>query len=104
MSRVGWRAHYPGGITYDSANTRPTELPDGMLGAVEFLAPPYRKIIDGGDWYWHEDGRWHASDTVWDGWVEKPRPDAIRGKALPDDRWEKARQRMLNDREWPDGD
>lgn len=101
MDLLGWRAHYAAGITFDSAEARPTELPDGAIGVVEFLARPYRKIVDGGDWYWMEGGRWQASDTVWNGWVERPHPDAIRGMGLPDDRWQKAREAMLNDRDWP---
>lgn len=103
MKVVGWRAHYRGGVTFDSSEARPVELPADLPGVVEFLERPYRRIVDGGDWLWWEDGRWHASGTVWGGWVEKPHPDAIRGLALPDDEWEAVRRRMIEDRDWPDG-
>lgn len=103
MKIIGWRAYYAGGITYDSDETRYEELPDGLIGVVEFLEPPYRKIVCGGDWLYMEDGRWHETDTMWDGWVERPKVHAKRGKALPDEAWSKAQARMLNDREWPDG-
>lgn len=73
-----------------------------MVGVVEFLDPPYRKIVSAADWLWMEDGRWQASGTVWGGWVDKPHPDAIRGAALPDKAWERVRRQMLNDHNWPD--
>lgn len=102
---MGWRAYYPGGFTYDSSDTRPEELPDGILGIVEFLTPPYRKIVDGGDWYWFDGERWQATGSKWEGTVERPEgvPDERlkRGLGISDDGWSKARARMLDDMDWP---
>lgn len=73
---------------------------------MEFLDPPYRKIVDGGDWLWWDGERWQASGTVWGGWVDRPdvAPERCkRGLGIPDEAWEKVRQAMLSDRNWPDG-
>lgn len=102
MDSQGWRAHYGIGDTVDSVETSYGDLPDGLPGVVEFLEPPYRKIVDGGDWLWMEDGRWQATGSVWGGWVDRPHPYAIRGKALADGEWRQLRRQMMNDREWPD--
>lgn len=103
---TSWRAYYAGGVTFDSSETRVEELPDGLLGVVEFLEHPYRKIVDGGDWYWMEDGRWQATGSIWEGWVERPEgvPDERlkRGLGISDDGWSEARARMLDDLNWPD--
>ena len=100
----GWRAYYAGGITFDSGEVRPEELPTGAYGIVEYLEPPYRVIVDGGDWYYMADGRWRASGTVWDEWIEAP--DVVgavirSGPALPDEAWARMQAAMVADREWP---
>ena len=97
---MGWRAYYGDGSTVDSQQQEPDDLADGVAGIVEFLEPPYRKIIDGGDWFWYDGDRWHASDTVWGGWVERPSRNAVRGAGLDDEDWETIRQRMLSDTNW----
>lgn len=102
----GWRAHYPGGVTFDSSEVRPAELPSGCAGVVEFLEPPYRRIVDGGDRFYFSAGRWHATDTVWGGWVDPPEgvsPERVkRGIGLADEAWEEVRRAMLADRDWPE--
>lgn len=102
----GWRAYYAPFTTYDSSKYEWTDLPDeGMVGVVVFKEPPYRELVNGGDWFYlDEDGKPAASNTVWDGWVDPPDvsdDELKRGKALPDNQWEALRITMTNDKAWP---
>jgi hypothetical protein len=100
-----WRVHYADGTTADSSETSHVDVRDGVLGIVEFLKPPYRRIVDGGDWFWLQGGTWRKSGTIWGGWVDRPdvkcRSCLKRGAALPDEEWVRAQARMFEDRRWP---
>lgn len=58
MAVLGWRVFYPGGVTRNSSDTLPKELPDGILGIVEYLPfdSPKRYFHTGYDWYFFWDG------------------------------------------------
>jgi hypothetical protein len=72
MSR--WTAYYTGNRVFDSNNLSWAELPDdGVLIVVEYQQGG-RRIVDGGDWYWLEDGRINYVPSVsWDN--EEPKPN-----------------------------
>jgi hypothetical protein len=101
---MGWRTYYADGTTVDSTEAAPEQLDHGVVGVVEFLEPPYRKIVCGGDWVWWDGEHWQETDSVWNGWVDPPQdvPEKYvkRGAGLPDDEWERLRLRMVDDREW----
>lgn len=100
---MSWRAYYADGSTVDSTDVESwRELEDGVVGVVEFHEPPQRKTLYGADWLWREDGRWQESGTMWDGYVERPHPDAIRCAGMPDAAWDELRRRMVEDRDWPE--
>lgn len=84
-------------------------LPWGIVGAVEYLDPlasPHRRIIDGCDWYWLEDGEIRGLETheTWGQFVDPPDVPAgvlKRTGAMPDDVWEVVRRAMLEARTCP---
>ena len=86
-----WRAWYTDGRTFDSGDLDWADLPaTGVLGVAMLVDPVrgYKKRVDGGDWYWLEDGRVRCSDTIWGGYVTTPavsRRLLKRGAAVPDD-------------------
>ena len=90
-----------------STDVRWQELPDGIVGVVVYLDPPYRRIVDGHDWIWLADGEFRAKSThaTWGRW--KPKPKGVcgacvkRGAAMPDDLWAGAQRAMLEAREAP---
>lgn len=75
MKVIGWKAWYTNDRQYNSIDHNPKDLPDtGLLFIKEFGDNGrYFRVLDGGDWYYYEDGRWHrvGSDS-WDGWVDPP--------------------------------
>lgn len=75
------------------------------MGVVVFLNPPYRRIVDGGDWTWMSDGEIHVSGTTWGGFIDPPdlrcRSCVKRGAAMPDEEWRSVQAEMLEDRRWP---
>lgn len=105
---VGWRAYFADGDTFTFTEPSAWEdLPgEGLVGVVEFLTPPYRRIVDGGDWYWMDEaGRVQKSGTRWGGRVEVPeeaRGYVISGAGLADDEYEQIAARMDADRDWPE--
>lgn len=107
MEVVGWRAYYDGFRVFDSSDCNWTDLPDeGIVGVVVFKTPPYREIVDGGDWFYIEDNIPRTTDTAdeWGEWVNPPGyPDSIvkQGKVLPDEEWEAFQWAMRHDKSWP---
>lgn len=101
----GWRAYYADGRTFASNEVLWLHLPPtGLVGVVVFLEPPYRRIIDGHDWIWLEDGEFHTVMThpEWGKWAERPdAPYVKQGAGMDDQAWEAMQQRMFEDRIWP---
>lgn len=106
----GWRSWYSvlrrEWVVYSSAEWELHELPrEGCLGFVVYLDPPYRYIVLGGDWYWLENGKFHASDTIWNGYVDPPGVACSsclkRSGVLDDDVWAEVQREMMEAREWP---
>ena len=97
---IAWRAFYADGSVYDSDTTPYEDLPrEGMVGVVEYEGEPYRKVVQGADWYWFSAGRWHKKPTgAWGTW--KPKPgccDPIRSTTrLADDHYESIHRAMLD--------
>ena len=98
-----WTAFYTDSRVYDSDHYTWPRLPSsGVLGVAMLMdpetEPPLKKRVAGGDWYWMENGLVRASDTIWDGYVDPPTevPDdrLKRGEAIPDDEWDRVRERM----------
>ena len=82
------------------------DLPDtGVLGFVLLIdsstAPPWKKRVDGSDWYWIEDGMVVGGPThdEWGKWVDPPEgvDDPKRGEAVSDDEWESVSSMMRED-------
>lgn len=104
----GWRVYYADGATCDSAAQRWRDLPNtGVIGVVVFEEPPYRRIVDGGDWYYlDEDGEPSCTDTAdrWGEWAPlpfAPTETIKRGAAVTDERFETVKTRMVEDKAWP---
>lgn len=103
--KARWRAWYADGAVYSSADVAWADLPaEGMVGVVVYLAHPYRRIVDGADWYWLADGEVHALMThkAWGQFVEAPAdvPARVlkRSGVLGDEEWEGVRREMLEAR------
>lgn len=112
-----WRAWYAISRTewviYSSADTPWQEIPsgeedgpEGTVGGVVYLTPPYRRIPDGADWYWLEDGDIRSVTTheEWGKWA--PRPDVPasllkRSGFLDDEPWARVQREMMEAREVP---
>lgn len=101
----GWHAYYADGSRYSSADASWNDLPeDGLLGVVVFGEPPYRRIVDGADWIWLQDGEIRSVTTAgeWGTWAEPPEVDCAsclkRCVGLPDDEWARVHAEMLADR------
>lgn len=102
----GWRAYYADGRRIDSSESSWAKLPpEGVVGVVEFQDPPYRKLHDGGDWIWMEEGEILVSGTVWNGWVDPPNVRCQscikRGAAIEDEEFEAIQAEMMADKRWP---
>lgn len=104
----GWRAYDADFSEYPSVEVTWRELPArGLVGVVVYLSHPYRRIIDGHDWMWMEDGEIRVvdSDSEWGQWADPPDgvPAAMlkRGEGMDDDAWEDMRARMMGARSWP---
>jgi hypothetical protein len=93
---------------YASDDTEWRDVPRlGVVAVVVYLDPPYRRIIDGHDWIWVEDGAFQVVDTdpEWGEWAAPPdrvnEPGCKRGSAVPDDVWAEIQQAAMEAREWP---
>lgn len=97
-----WEAFDADGGRYTSLDDLPE---DGLVGVVEYLEPPYRVIVDGGNWYVWDGERWKASgDGSDDGrWGRRPRGDVVIRSApsLDDDVWAAIKREMLEARVRP---
>lgn len=104
---VAWRAYYTEARRFASAAYSWRELPStGVLGVIVFLEPPYREIVDGGDWYYLEGGvpTCTATHPEWGAWVDPPAvspEERKQGAAIGDDEWAAVREAMTEDRAWP---
>ena len=64
-----WTAVYTEDRIFHSRETSWNDLPEeGVLIVIEYQ-PSGRRIIDGGDWYWMEDGQIHYLPSV--SWEEE---------------------------------
>lgn len=104
----GWRAWYDDDGVYSSAHVAWADLPEtGMVGVVVYEEPPYRRIVDGGDWYWMEDGMIHCTETHgdWGLFVEPPKVacQACVKKSgdMSDDAFRAVQREMMEARAWP---
>lgn len=104
----GWRAFYADGRAYASTRVAWQELPArGLVGVVVYLSHPYRRILDGHDWIYLEDGEFVTVGThpEWGRWT--PKPDGVpadmlkRGAAMPDGAWEEMQKAMMEARTCP---
>ena len=85
-----WTAYYTEGKVFHSQDTDWSALPEeGVLIVVEYQ-PGGRRIVDGGDWYWLENGRINYVPSLsWE--KEEPKPQVScsncvkRGVAMEDD-------------------
>lgn len=70
----GWRAWYADGQVFASTRTAAQWLPRcGLALVIEYLAPPYRNIVQGGDWYVFDGERWwHTGTGPWGTWRPEP--------------------------------
>ena len=104
MRVLGWRAWYTD-ARYTSADTDAADLPaNGMVGVVEYREPPYRRIVDGCDWYVWDGERWSGPSGGDTGrWVARPAGDVVIRSApsLPDGVWAEVQREMMEAREWP---
>ena len=83
---MAWRAYYADQC-HSSRTHTPSALPrTGLVRVLEYLEPPYRRIVPKGDWYWRDGERWRSSGTGdWGTWLPQPHPDAIRSTSrLPE--------------------
>lgn len=97
-----WEAWYADGGRYTSVDDLPAE---GMVGAVEYLEPPYRVIVDGGNWYVFERGRWSKTGDGADTGRFGRRPQGAvvvrSAPSLPDDEWREIQRAMFRARVRP---
>jgi hypothetical protein len=98
----GWRAYYADGARYSSADTAWQALPgEGLVGVVVYLDEPYRRILDGHDWIWLEDGAFRLVDThpKWGKWAEKPAVRCAsclkRGAGMDNEAWAAVQAEMM---------
>lgn len=118
----GWRAWYATSrttwVVYSSAETAWEEIPpgdpdvpEGVVGVVVYLSEtvtPYRRIVDGVDWCWLEDGVVRSVDThpEWGKYADPPEdvdPAILkRCVAMDDDAWSEVQREMLAAREAPE--
>lgn len=105
---MAWRAYYADGSRYESTDVDWRDLPaEGLVGVVVFHDPPYRQIVDGGDWFYLDDDGTPATTATadqWGEWVDPPdapETEVKRGQALSDVAWERVRHEMIDDRTWP---
>ena len=108
---TGWRAwHWDGDLVdvYSSSELRWQDLPRrGVVGVVVYLDPPYRRIIQGHDWVWLEDGALLSITTAdeWGEWAPAPEVDCAaclkRGAGVPDEPWARIQSEMTGARECP---
>ena len=110
-----WRAWYATSrttwVVYSSTETSWNDLPPvGVVGIVRYLDPdatPYRQIIDGGDWYWMQDGEIHRTMThaEWGQFADAPAVPCMsclkRSGAMDDDEWAEVQREMIAAREAP---
>lgn len=105
---LGWRAYYSDGRTFASDGVAWAHLPpEGMVGVVVYLEPPYRTLLTGGDWYWMEDGeiRRTKNHPEWGEWADPPEVECAacvkKSGAMSDDAFEALLVEMMEAREWP---
>ena len=99
-TETGWR-EIPGGDP---------DVPEGVVGAVRYLSTtvtPYRQIIDGGDWYWMQDGEIHRVMTAAEWGSFAPAPDVgcleclKQSGVMDDDAWAEVQREMIAATEAP---
>lgn len=103
-----WKAWYEDGRKFSSADTMWQDLPNrGMVGVVVYEEYPYRRILDGGDWYWLENGDIHQTNTHEEWGQFLPAPDINctsclkRSGVMSDTAWKRIQAQMIGDRTWP---
>lgn len=118
---IGWRAWYATSrttwVVYSSAESwedippGDPDVPEGVVGVVEYLSrdvTPYRRIVDGVDWCWLEDGRIRSVEThdEWGKYADPPDgvdPALLKQCApMDDDAWAEVQAEMLAARESPE--
>lgn len=103
-----WRAWYADGRVFSYKDVMWQKLPaKGLVGVVIYETPPYRRIMDGGDWFWLENGDLHVSAThdEWGKWVNPPdvpcKSCVKQGQAMSNEAFEGIQKEMLEATEWP---
>lgn len=101
---MDWRAYYPDGTAVDSTEASPSDLEDGVVCIVEYLEPPYRELVSGGDWYVWDGHRWsHTGTGEWGEWRDEPEGLAVVrscGRQKPQ-KIGAVMDAAVEDREWP---
>jgi hypothetical protein len=103
-----WRAWYEDGSVYSCADVPWRELPaEGIVGVVVYREPPYRQIIDGGDWYWIADDevRRVMTHEEWGQFAPAPKVGCLsclkRSGVMDDDAFAEVQREMMAAREPP---
>jgi hypothetical protein len=106
-----FRAWYEDGSAYSCADVPWQELPaEGMVGVVVYLDPhvtPYRRIVDGCDWYWLADGQIQGVMThaQWGKFAPAPNVGCLsclkRSGVMDDDAFRGVQREMMAAREPP---
>lgn len=106
-SRTEWRVYSSSTTPWQATPSGAGDGPDGMVGVVAYLEPPYREILTYGDWYWMEDGEIRRVKThpEWGEWADPPDVDCTscvkKSGVLTDDAFEAVLTEMMEAREWP---
>jgi hypothetical protein len=106
---LGWRAWMYDGTVYPGTTLSEwQQVPKmGVVGVVVYLDPPYRRIIDGYDWIWLEDGEFKTIPThdEWGKWNDPPTkkcdPCLKRGAGVEDEAWAEMQREMIEAKEAP---
>lgn len=98
---IGWRAWYTNDRIFDSRQVTWSSLPrDGVLGVVVYFSDGFRKIVDGGDWYYLDSDIPTCTETHsdWDQWIDPPDvplDELKRGVGVSDEEFDRIKTRMV---------
>ncbi len=102
-----WRAWLYDRRQFVSTETLWVDLPQGVVGVVEYFDPPYRNLHHNHDWIWLDENGFHRvpMHPVLGRWAAAPDGVPIgllkRGANLSDAEWGIIQQEMLDAREAP---
>lgn len=110
-SRTEWVVYSSGETAWEDIPPGDPDVPEGVVGVVVYLSTtvtPYRRIVDGVDWCWLEDGRVQSVETHEEWGKYAPAPEGVdpailkQCVAMDDEAFAAVQREMREAREWPE--